>query len=45
MKLILKIKKNKITKKERIIAWIQKNSDLNEDVQQLFQLFKENIKI
>ena len=45
MKLILKIKPNRPSKKKRIIAWIQKNTDLNEDIQQLFQLFKDNIKI
>ena len=45
MKLILKNKTNRPSKKKRIIAWIQKNTDLNEDIQQLFQLFKDNIKI
>jgi len=40
MKLKLKIKPNK-----KIIAWIQKNSDLNEEIQQIFKLFKDNIKI
>jgi hypothetical protein len=45
MKLILKIKPKKSSKKKKIIAWIQKNSDFNEDILQLFQLFKENLKI
>ena len=45
MKLILKIKPNRSSKKKRIIAWIQKNSDLNDDIQQIFQLFKDKIKI
>ena len=45
MKLVLKIKPNKPSKKKRIIVWIQKKSDLNDDVQQLLQLFKDKIKI
>jgi hypothetical protein len=45
MKLILKIKTKKPSKKRRLVAWIQKNSDLNEDIRQLFQLFKDNLKI
>ena len=45
MKLILKIKPNKQSKKKRIVAWIKKNSELKEDIMQLFQLFKENLKI
>ncbi|MFW9900644.1 MAG: hypothetical protein ACFFDY_05085 [Candidatus Thorarchaeota archaeon] len=45
MKLILKIKPNNPIKKKRIIAWIQKNSDFNEDVLQSLQLFKDDIKI
>ena len=45
MKLILKIKPNNPSRKKRIIAWIQKNSDFNEDIQQLLQLFKNNLKI
>ena len=45
MKLILKIKPNRSSKKKKIIAWIQKNSDFNEDIQQIFQLFKDSLKI
>jgi hypothetical protein len=45
MKLILKIKPNKPSKKKRIIAWIQKNSDFNDDIKQFLQIFKDNIKI
>ena len=45
MKLILKIKPNNPLKKKRIIAWIQKNSDFNEDVLQSLQIFKDDIKI
>ena len=45
MKLILKIKPNKSSKKKRLIAWIQKNSEFNEDILQLFQLFKDNLNI
>ncbi len=40
MKLKLNIKPNK-----KIVAWIQKNSDFNEEIQQIFKLFKDNIKI
>ncbi|MFX1329868.1 MAG: hypothetical protein ACFE91_17190 [Promethearchaeota archaeon] len=45
MKLILKIKPNNPSKKKRIIAWIKKDSDFNEDVLQSLQLFKDDIKI
>ncbi|MFX1591241.1 MAG: hypothetical protein ACFFCL_00990 [Promethearchaeota archaeon] len=45
MKFILKIKPNKSSQKKRIIAWIQKSSDFDRDLQQLFQFFKDNIKI
>ena len=45
MKLVLKIKPNKPSKKKRIVVWIQKKSDLNDDVQQILQIFKDNIKI
>jgi len=45
MKLILKIKPIKQSKNKRIIIWIQKNSELNDDILQFFQLFKENIQI
>ena len=45
MKLILKIKPKNTSKKKRIIAWIQKNPNFNDDMLQFFQLFKDNIKI
>ncbi|MFX1302573.1 MAG: hypothetical protein ACFFBV_13590 [Promethearchaeota archaeon] len=45
MKLILKIKPNKSSKKKRIVAWIPKSSDFDKDIQQLFHFFKDNIKI
>jgi hypothetical protein len=45
MKLILKIKPNKHVKKNRLIAWIQKSSELEEDMLQIFQIFKDDIKI
>jgi len=45
MKLILKIKPNKPSRKKRIIAWIQKNSEFKDDILQFFQIFKENIQI
>ena len=45
MKLILKIKPNKPSKKMRITIWIQKKSALDADVQQILQIFKDNIKV
>ncbi len=45
MKLKLKIKPNKQFKNKRIIAWIQKHSDFDNDVQQIFQFFKDQIRI
>ncbi len=45
MKLILKIKPNKPSKKKRIIVWIPKKSDLGDDIQQILQIFKDNLKI
>ncbi|MFX0035538.1 MAG: hypothetical protein ACFE9I_07850 [Candidatus Hermodarchaeota archaeon] len=45
MKLILKIKPKNQSKKKRIIVWVQKNSELNEDILQFFQIFKEDIQI
>ena len=45
MKLKLKIKPNKTFKNKRIIAWIQKHSDFDNDVRQIFQFFKDQIRI
>jgi len=46
MKLILKIKRNKSSKKKkRIVAWIKKDSDFNDDIRQFFQIFQDDIKI
>ena len=45
MKLVLKIKPNKHSKTKRIVAWIQKGSDLDNDLIQIFQVFKDDIKI
>ncbi|MFX1574926.1 MAG: hypothetical protein ACFFB0_19490 [Promethearchaeota archaeon] len=45
MKLILKIKPNKPSKKKRIIAWIKKHPDFNDDVRQFFKIFQDDIKI
>ena len=45
MKLILKIKPKKSSKEKRMIAWIQKDSNLKDDTMQLFRLFKDRIKI
>ncbi len=45
MKLILKIKPNKRSKNNRLIAWIQKDTTFKNDIIQLFKLFKDNIHI
>lgn len=45
MKLILKIKPKNPSKQKRIIAWIQKNKDFNDDVRHFFKIFNEDIKI
>jgi hypothetical protein len=45
MKLILKIKPNRSSKKKKIIAWMQKTSEFNDEMLQLFQLFKDDLKI
>ena len=45
MKLVMKIKPNKPSKKKRINVWIQKKSALNDDVQQILQIFKDSIKV
>ncbi|MFW9878613.1 MAG: hypothetical protein ACFFG0_36500 [Candidatus Thorarchaeota archaeon] len=42
MKLKLKVKKNK---RKRLVAWIQKNKDFEDSVQQLFRFFKNKISI
>jgi len=42
MKLKLKVKKNK---RKRLVAWIQKNKDFDDNIQQLFRFFKNKIKI
>ena len=42
MKLKLKVKKNK---RKRLVAWIQKNKDFDDNIQQLFRFFKDKIKI
>ena len=42
MKLKLKVKKNK---RNRLVAWIQKNKDFDDNIQQLFRFFKDKIKI
>lgn len=44
-KLNLKIKPNKSSKRKRIIAWIVKKSDLDENFQQFIQVFEESIKV
>jgi hypothetical protein len=45
MILKLIVKKDGKTKKNLIIVWIQKNAEFEDDVQQLFKFFKDNIKI
>ena len=41
--MILKLKINR--RKKRITIWIQKNKDFINDIKQIFQFFKENVKI
>ncbi|MHA1489059.1 MAG: hypothetical protein ACTSRI_05325 [Promethearchaeota archaeon] len=45
--MILKIiiKNGKKNKNKKITVWIQKHEDFDEDIQQIFQFFKENIII
>lgn len=43
LKLIIKNKKK--NKKHQIIAWIQKNKIFEDNINQIFQFFKDNIKI
>jgi len=45
MILKLIIKKDRKLKNNRIIVWIQKNREFENDVQQLFNFFKDNLKI
>ena len=45
MILKLIIKKDKISKKNNIIVWIQKGREFEEDIQQIFQFFKDNLEI
>ncbi len=41
----LKIKVEKSIKKKQIVVWIQRQEDIENDIQQLFQFFKDQIKI
>ena len=45
MNLKLKIRYDKKTKKRTISAWIQKNKQFENDVNQLLRFFKEQIQI
>ena len=45
MILKLIIKKDKKTKKNIIIVWIQKGREFEQDIQQIFQFFKDNLEI
>ena len=45
MILKLIIKHNKKLKKNQIIVWIQKNIEFEDDINQMFQFFKDNIQI
>ncbi|MHA1148328.1 MAG: hypothetical protein ACTSR8_08785 [Promethearchaeota archaeon] len=45
MILKLIIKKDKKTKKNNIIVWIQKGREFEQDIQQIFQFFKNNLQI
>ncbi|MFX0081545.1 MAG: hypothetical protein ACFE94_07320 [Candidatus Hodarchaeota archaeon] len=40
MKLILKVKNKK---RKRLVAWIQKHKDFDDNIQQLFRFFKDKI--
>jgi len=41
----LKIKVERSTKKKQIVVWIQRHEDIENDIQQLFQFFKDQMKI
>ncbi|MHA1105183.1 MAG: hypothetical protein ACTSPN_05620 [Promethearchaeota archaeon] len=41
----LKIKGEKSTNKKQIVAWIQRHEDIENDIQQLFQFFKDQMKV
>lgn len=45
MILKLIIKRNRKTKKNSIIIWIQKDGEFEEDIQSLFHFFKQNVVI
>ena len=45
MILKLVIKRDKETKKNIIVVWIQKGREFEEDVQQIFQFFKDSLNI
>jgi len=45
MILKLIIKRNKKTKKNSIVIWIQKDGAFEEDIQSLFHFFKQNVVI
>lgn len=45
MILKLIIKKDKLAKKNVIVVWIQKGREFEEDVQQIFQFFKDSLEI
>jgi hypothetical protein len=41
----LKVKVEKSTKKKQIVVWIQRHEDIENDIQQLFQFFKDRMKV
>ena len=45
MILKLIVKNNNKLKRNKIIVWIQKHKDFDNDISQIFQFFKNNIKI
>ena len=45
MILKLKIKKNTSVKKNQIEVWVQKNKDIEDDIQQLFNFFGDQLTI
>ncbi|MHA1193777.1 MAG: hypothetical protein ACTSP9_16065 [Promethearchaeota archaeon] len=41
----LKIKIEKSTNKKQIVVWIQRHEDVENDIQQLFQFFKDQMTV
>ena len=41
----LKLKVEKSSKKKQIVVWIQRHEDIENDIQQLFQFFKDQMNV